>query len=472
VQPDTLQSIAAAERRAAAGLTLLPGNPGERHAAEMRAIDTLEAAYANNTNKKDRGHFEAWRGVCARLGTSPWRIDVSANLGIDREGYREEIFLLVLALVMLYDNMMPRRRSDPAADPRSAVQKLRGVARRHKVHLYPMAPLEYAVLACKGLMRRYISLHGVRGLLPERKLPLTNDMIDAMFALPSGTKRGRLVLDWSTYFWKSAKACFSSKSATGSRKDEDAKERASDPYEKGRMSFGSLIWRFRGVEYDGEYGADFHNLLRGIQLGDGVYMAHGVAKNDPFAYWFGNTPSWLEYHPSGRCPCRDLVALELAAAVPREQRRSTPLFGPAPGEEFTHSQLESAFFLLLAGALLALGYPADKIEEMLSKYSIHSFRIYCACALLAAGCPEWKIMRFIRWRGRASLEIYARLNNDEWDLWQAKMIHATIDSTVVARLDQTECDLSPAVQERANQLAMAMLSLNATTARATLDGAH
>ena len=48
--------------------------------------------------------------------------------------------------------------------------------------------------------------------------------------------------------------------------------------------------------------------------------------------------------------------MELAAQIPPEQRATTPLFGPAPGEEFTHSQLDLALQLLL----IAGGYVTEE----------------------------------------------------------------------------------------------------------------
>ena len=34
------------------------------------------------------------------------------------------------------------------------------------------------------------------------------------------------------------------------------------------------------------------------------------------------------------------------------------------------------------------------VEDALG-YSVHSYRIYLACALLAANCPRWLIMRML-----------------------------------------------------------------------------
>jgi len=71
---------------------------------------------------------------------------------------------------------------------------------------------------------------------------------------------------------------------------------------------------------------------------------------------------------------------------------------------------------LCGGRRCAPCTPAQDPEDELSNYSFHSFRIFLACALLAAGCPRWMIKRMLRWRGDESLEIYARVSDGEWEL--------------------------------------------------------
>ena len=194
-----------------------------------------------------------------------------------------------------------------------------------------------------------------------------------------------------------------------------------------------------------------------MQPGDGVWLLHGVAKNDPFGSYFGATPSFLAYRPDAeRCACRELAMLEITAAVQPADRDITPLFGPTPGDEFTHAQLDDAFALLLvAGAGVA--------EADLHKYSVHSFRIFVACALLAAKAPRWLIKRMLRWRGDESLDAYARVNDDEWSSWINKTLTASVDSSIASRF--TDMDFSPEVQQRLNKIAMGMLAINAGAAR-------
>ena len=115
----------AALRRSMAGLTV----DGARSAGPgvTRLAGLLSRAYAPSTNRNDAGHWRAWERVCARLGTSPWRVDMAANSGADPVGYHEECYLLGIALIMFYDEMKPRSRT--ATLPRTLAALCRSCAR-------------------------------------------------------------------------------------------------------------------------------------------------------------------------------------------------------------------------------------------------------------------------------------------------------------------------------------------------------
>ena len=127
------------------------------------------------------------------------------------------------------------------------------------------------------------------------------------------------------------------------------------------------------------------------------------------------------------------------------------------GAGFTDAQLDAAFRLLLVRG-------AGVSVEDAQGYSVHSFRIYAACALLAAGAPRWLIKRMLRWRGDESLEIYARVNNEDWASWTRKMVNVAVDSSIASRL--TYMDFSEETRQRFTDVAEAMLSVNAGAARA------
>ena len=190
--------------------------------------------------------------------------------------------------------------------------------------------------------------------------------------------------------------------------------------------FASLVWLIAAMELPSPTAAQLNSMQQA--RGDGVYLKHGKAKNDFFGAFFAATPSFLPFSATAvRNACRALRTLELRAAVPPERREVTPLFGPAIGEEFTHAEIEKYFVLLLVrGGMVP--------ESLLRDYSIHSFRIWLACALLSQNVPRPMIKRLLRWRGDESLELYARLNNDEWRGHVFSTYRAVVNSTIAGRL--------------------------------------
>lgn len=415
------------------GLALLPDNP-ELLAELMEDMrDSLESCYAASTNKTDTYHMRAWAQGCAELGTPHWRTDMAANSGMDPIGYRRELILPALVFLKMYAKMSPRSKKDPAANPRSALQKLYGVAREHKKRGYKMAPFTLVMQVMAGQLRKYVERHGTDSLAPARKNPLTGVMIMLMLSTPSGSTRGTLTVDWASYMWVSVHATFAVLAETGMRKGDVSRATAKTPFTRGRLTFGKLVWLIAGVKT----AAPTVDQLRGLKPGDGCWLTFGVLKNDAFGEHFGSKPSWLPYSADApRNACRSLAALELAAAATGLQaarRPDTPLFGPALGEEWYHSLLDRIFVLLL---VCGAGLSPAACEA----YSVHSFRIYLACALYAANCPPERIMAILRWKSEEALLIYARMNDSERTGWILRSMDQVVDSTVAAHLPRIDPD--------------------------------
>ena len=414
----------------ASPMALLPGNPGKLESMLMGMQEALERAYAASTNKKDGYHWKAWAKACALLGTPAWRVDVAANSGLDPAGHRRELILPALAMLIMYKDMQPRSKSDPAANPRSALQKLYAVAREHKKRGIKMVSFTFAIMVVKGMLHDYVAEHGSDALQPSRKNPLTHAQIDGMVSdgVEGATDGKSLTVQWSAYFWTAARATFSVLAETGMRKAEVSKETQKMPSAKGRLKFSSVRWEINGVKTAAPTKAQLDAMTEG-----GCWLVFGVMKNDPFNEFFGARPAWLPFAPRGRNACRALRDLELKAmahGLTPAMRASTPLFGPSLGEEWYHSLIDRVFQFLLKAAGVK--------EAALPSLSVHSFRIFLACALYAAKCPNDRIMAILRWKSEEALLIYARMNDMERTEWVQKAATVTIDSTVAAHLPRVD----------------------------------
>ena len=98
-----------------------------------------------------------------------------------------------------------------------------------------------------------------------------------------------------------------------------------------------------------------------------------------------------------------LAHLELLRKVSPDKRADTPLFVDFTGAAYGAHAVSDMFSKIL---LLVLPDPSHA-----RRYSMHSFRIYLACALLEAGASNGTIQTMLRWRSDEALKIYARIND-------------------------------------------------------------
>ena len=98
-----------------------------------------------------------------------------------------------------------------------------------------------------------------------------------------------------------------------------------------------------------------------------------------------------------------------------------------------HSTADSA----LRGLLVA-AFPSEDP----SRWSWHSFRIGCACALhvLAAGASMPLIQAIARWRSTQSIEIYARLGAKDYGTWVLRVQTQAVDVSTVRNLPRLDSD--------------------------------
>lgn len=165
--------------------------------------------------------------------------------------------------------------------------------------------------------------------------------------------------------------------------------------------------------------------LRSLQDGDYALLRPPPSKADQFGLHWGASTIYLRFFADAAavpiCAARELAAEELRRMVPAARRVHTPLFSPtaAGSTPWTHGQLDGAMsrmLTVLEGAEAAKGH------------SVHSFRIYLACALLEAGASSGTIQCMLRWRSDDALRIYARINDYRYADWLDAAASARVSS--------------------------------------------
>ena len=187
------------------------------------AMDAVDSAFSLRTAKQDISHWTAWQAYCKSMNTSPLRNPVDPVL--DREGFMREIVLLINALTYFIRTKTAKAKKDRQAgftiQPQSAMNVLLGVNRLLKRNFHSFVPLKGVNMAVKGLMRKFLHKFGPTSLIPKRREPFTNALIQAMLRVPSGIRLGRFgILTWSSRAGCSLRAAFTLAVSTGFRKAE------------------------------------------------------------------------------------------------------------------------------------------------------------------------------------------------------------------------------------------------------------
>jgi len=396
--------------------------------------DALRGSYAASTLRNDKGYWREWSYFCETIiGTSPLRTDLAANLGWDFMGHQREVLLLSLFTVWKIMHMKPRANSSVVANPRSAHNAVSSVRRSHAlvtgIEIVRTPQINKII---RGFLRLYVQKFGPDVLLPKRKEPMKMSVVREMITLPTGTRISDsgpyAVIDWSKPFWLAWRACLLTMLSTGFRKNEISLHE-SDLFTKGRLSRAHIWWHIAGTTY-----ADPDpQILLSFKMGDYVIMKPPISKNDQFCQKFGSKPIYLPFHDSPLCAAIALRDLELHVKVRGPLRVSAPLFAlDGHFSPFRHNVIDTIFHNHIS---VVVG------REHASKYSLHSFRIGLACALLKAGRPLPLIQALLRWMSPESLVPYARLDPLEYGrhLIQATSIEVEGVTTLnLPRLDNDD----------------------------------
>ena len=407
---------------------LCPGDPGML-AGLMRDVGSaVRRSVRPNTQRKDRSSWRKWVAFCRMLDTPEVRDCVDAHAGLDTSGARRERFLQAAFFLYAFRTMVPRNRAHHTAKPASARSCLDSVRRVHKHMDIVMCPAPSVALVLKGLMDEYVHLHGAEILVPKRREPLTNEQTMKLLSIATGTKLGKHAVDWSSPLFVNFAAFLTTLRHSGSRK-ADLLCVAPEDFDPSSMSKWNLKWFVDGEIVD----CPTPEQLRNLGPGDAAIIIPGCTKADPFAVMFGDKPIYLPFHPTDPCnAAARLARLELRFPVPAAQRRHVPLFvSDAAGTPMSHAVVDAIF---AAACLFALGAPVAKT------LSLHSGRVWLACALLAAGHSTATIQAMCRWLSPAAVRIYAHMNPEAAMSTLGSAMSAAITSRLSSNIPPCDAD--------------------------------
>jgi len=276
-------------------------------------------------------------------------------------------------------------------------------------------------------VRDYIARHGPESLIPARKEPFSSSDLMTVLRLPSGTQLGKHKLDWSVFLFVSFKALLCTGLSAAFRKAELCTQDGKS-YERGHLSRASVAWRIGGIEIS----QASHAQLRKLRRGDLVAIRPPLCKNDPFGQWFSDKAIWLPFDNTETNAAKALAELFLRLPENDAARASTPLFSiDAAGAPLHHSEADEIFKTLIRQA-----FPGIDI----SRWSLHSLRIGCASALLAAGARPDLIQALCRWRSPQSALIYARIGPTDYSYWMDRVANQKVDAVTAKRIFDVRID--------------------------------
>ena len=225
-------------------------------------------------------------------------------------------------------------------------------------------------------------------------------MLRRWLALPIGTVVGAYRVGPSLA-WKGIRVFITLMACSGFRKadvalDNDVK------FGRAHLSLRFVFYRIDGVFYATPTRALLERVLQGL-VECIACVRPPPSKADPTGSRYGASPICSKYHPSEPVNfARELIEYELMRNLwSPEERELAPLLLDRSNKCWRKAVLSHVFLQLLLQII-----PASETH----KYSVHSSRIFLACALRDAGKTNAEIREALRWATDDALVLYARAN--------------------------------------------------------------
>ena len=381
-----------------------------------RLVTIIESDAPANTLRQEASNWRHWLAFCEQYRTSPWRKPM-AHMSMDEAD--AENLIWAKALLFIHARMKPGRRSKTGqAKPASALAVIAGIRRAHKRMGRETIPLTLAAQLSHGMTRDFLAEYGPEALSTRRKEPYTNAMIRAMLTITEPVRvDSSCSIEWSSLLGISLRALVATLAQTGFRGDEVSLT-TGRLFDKRCMTRWNVRWKIAGVWVFAPTPAQ----LLALTSEDYAVIIPPPSKADQFGTAWGSNPIYLRFSDTADInAARALRDLEFAWPVSNAARQSTPLFVTQNKRMFSRTQLAECVHAMLrdCGAVSS---------DRLGDFSLHSFRIYLACALLDRGYSEAAIMAALRWKTCEALKIYARMG----DAGYADMIEAAATATITS----------------------------------------
>ena len=367
-------------------------------------------AQADGENKNSKAHQTShlnlyWVPYCALQDTTVIRPDVSLL------NYNERLIEEAWwggAIPWIQARMPNKSGVIGAALPSSVLKVVRNMKAMFKSQGINTVSLHNATKAADGLLKGFLLEHGPLALIPKRKEPLTNEEISDIFSLSGctlGSGRSAVELDWKDPAYSSLLAMFHVLAQTGMRKAEVSLP-SKEKFDRSRLSFENVRWRIGGEIYNSLTAELYDRLL--IEGGYAL-LRPPPSKADQFSLHWGACTIYLKFSATETInAARELAREEMRRAINPAKRHEAPLFVNEKGLPWRHEALASIFHKIMV---------VIRGEERAKQVSMHSWRVYLACALLAAGAASATIQCLLRWRSDEALKIYARINDATYAGW-------------------------------------------------------
>ena len=365
-----------------------------------------------NTLSTDVRAWDMWETVCRSHDTSPLRTAAEARDFPERNAH-----LLATLMLHAFAVCRPRQLGRRFIKPKSALAYPLAIVRIFSRWSVAMPSYKLLKAAVAGLSRAYLAYHGPYSLAPHRAEPMKFSMVRDMVRISAQPNSPAKIggLTWSdddqNVFIFRRLICVMM--FTAFRLGEIVRHTSGEIM---FLTFESLTWVIGGVVVSHPTAAQLAALRPGR---DGARLAPPRSKPDQTGEIHCPFSAVLTFHDddpiNAAAALRDL---ELRDGIRCSNRSTTPLFGDAEGEPYTHHFLHS----MLRTVLAHLYGP-----QVASLYSFHSFRSGLATALHAAGVEDPMIQLICRWMCPESLHVYRRMGVAEHESLIRKASTCSVD---------------------------------------------